>query len=133
MMEYWNVDLNKEVTHFNASLSRGILPIPHPVHYKFTLSPIFPEPLSADRQALFHHSSIPVFQLCLPAISCASGAGRRVALACPLVPRSGRRAQARRAGAKRAKFLPWLPYVFQMEEYSLPVFLSFLPFISQES
>jgi len=66
-MEYWNVDLNKEVTHFNAFLSRGILPIPHPVHYKFTLSPIFPEPLSADRQALFHHSSIPVFQLCLPA------------------------------------------------------------------
>jgi hypothetical protein len=29
---------------------------------------------------------------------------RRVALACPLVPRGGRRAQARRAGAKRTNF-----------------------------
>jgi len=51
MVEYWNAGLNKKVTHFNASFSREILPIPHPVHYKFTLSPISPEPI------------IPVFQL----------------------------------------------------------------------
>ncbi|MBW2312032.1 MAG: DUF86 domain-containing protein [Deltaproteobacteria bacterium] len=39
--------------------------------------------MSADRQALFPHSNIPIFQLCLPAIALA---------------------QARRAGAKRTKF-----------------------------
>ena len=54
MVEYWNVGLNKEPIHFIASLSRGILPIDQ--------YPIFPEPLSADRQALFHHSTIPTFQ-----------------------------------------------------------------------
>ena len=43
MLEYWNVGLNKEATHFIASLSRGILQI---YHY-----PIFPEPI------------IPTFQL----------------------------------------------------------------------
>jgi hypothetical protein len=56
MVEYWNVGLNKEVTRFNASLSRGILPIPHPVHYKLTLSPIFPEPIIP----VFHYSTIPI-------------------------------------------------------------------------
>jgi hypothetical protein len=56
MVEYWNVGLNKEVTHFNGSLSRGILPTPHPVHYKFTLSPIFPEPIIPS----FQYSSIPI-------------------------------------------------------------------------
>jgi len=55
-MEYWNVGLNKEITHSNASLSIGILPIPHPGHYRFTLSPIFPEPIIPT----FHYSNIPI-------------------------------------------------------------------------
>jgi hypothetical protein len=38
MVEYWNVGLNKELMHFIASLSRGILPIDQ--------YPIFPEPLA---------------------------------------------------------------------------------------
>jgi len=45
MVEYWNVGLNKEVTHRLASLSRGILPIVHLVQDKFT-----------------HYSIIPIFQ-----------------------------------------------------------------------
>jgi len=65
-MEYWNVVLNKEVTHLLTSLSKGILPIVHLVQEKIT-----------------QYSSIPIFQLCLPAIALA---------------------QARRAGAKRTKF-----------------------------
>ena len=40
--EYWNVDLNKEVTHLLTSLSRGILPILHLVQDKFTHCSIFP-------------------------------------------------------------------------------------------
>jgi len=77
MVEYWNVEdpvfsgvgLTKEVTHFNASLARparhrsrsgeaggGILPIPRPVHYKLTLSSIFPEPIIP----LFQRSIMPI-------------------------------------------------------------------------
>ncbi len=37
MVEYWNVGLDKEVTHFIASLSREILPI---YHYSIFLEPI---------------------------------------------------------------------------------------------
>jgi len=37
IMEYWNVDLNKELIDFIASLSRGILPIDQYA--------IFPEPI----------------------------------------------------------------------------------------
>ena len=45
MVEYWNVDLNKEVTHLLAFLSRGILPILHLVREKFANSSVFPEPI----------------------------------------------------------------------------------------
>ena len=48
MVEYWNVGLNKEVTHFIASLSREILPIHH---YPIFLEPIIPS---------FHYSNIPI-------------------------------------------------------------------------
>lgn len=48
MVEYWNVDLNKEVTHFVASLSREILLI---YHYSIFLEPIIPS---------FHYSNIPI-------------------------------------------------------------------------
>jgi len=48
MVEYWNVGLDKEVTHFIASLSRGILPIDQ--------YPIFPEPILPS----FHYSIIPI-------------------------------------------------------------------------
>jgi len=48
MVEYWNVDLNKELIHFIASLSRGILPIDQ--------YPIFPEPIIPS----FHYSNIPI-------------------------------------------------------------------------
>ncbi len=44
MLECWNVDLNKEVTHLLAALSIGILPILHLVREKFANSSIFPEP-----------------------------------------------------------------------------------------
>jgi len=56
MVEYWNVGINEEVGHFNAFLSKGILLVPHPVHYKLTLSPIFPEPIIPS----FQYSSIPI-------------------------------------------------------------------------
>jgi len=45
MVEYWNVDLSKKVTHLLTSLSRGILPILHLVQDKFTHRSIFPEPI----------------------------------------------------------------------------------------
>ena len=48
MVEYWNVGLDKEVTHFIASLSREILPI---YHYSIFLEPIIPS---------FHYSNIPI-------------------------------------------------------------------------
>ena len=48
MAEYWNVGLDKEVTHFIASLSREILPI---YHYSIFLEPIIPS---------FHYSNIPI-------------------------------------------------------------------------
>jgi len=48
MVEYWNVGLDKEVTHFIASLSREILPI---YHYSIFLEPIIPS---------FHYSTIPI-------------------------------------------------------------------------
>ena len=48
IMEYWNVDLNKELIDFVASLSRGILPIDQYA--------IFPEPIIP----LFHYSIIPI-------------------------------------------------------------------------
>jgi hypothetical protein len=48
MVEYWNVGLNKELMHFIASLSTGILPI--------TQYPIFPEPIIPS----FHYSNIPI-------------------------------------------------------------------------
>ncbi len=77
MVEYWNVGLNKEVTHFNASLSREILPIPHPVHYKFTLSPISPEPI------------IPSFQYsncaCPPSLSLRRGGRERSELSSEII------------------------------------------------
>jgi hypothetical protein len=43
IMEYWNIGLNKELIHFVASLSRGILPIDQ--------YPIIPS---------FHYSNIPI-------------------------------------------------------------------------
>jgi hypothetical protein len=48
MMEWWNDGLNKELIHFIASLSRGILPIDQ--------YPIFPEPIIPS----FHYSNIPI-------------------------------------------------------------------------
>jgi len=48
MVEYWNVGLNKELIHFIASLSRGILLIDQ--------YPIFPEPIIPS----FHYSNIPI-------------------------------------------------------------------------
>jgi len=48
MVEYWNVGLNKELIHFIASLSRGILPIDQYA--------IFPEPIIPS----FHYSNIPI-------------------------------------------------------------------------
>jgi hypothetical protein len=48
MLECWNVGLNKELIHFIASLSRGILPIDQ---YTIFLEPIIPS---------FHYSNIPI-------------------------------------------------------------------------
>jgi hypothetical protein len=48
MVEYWNVGLNKELMHFIASLSKGILPIDQ--------YPIFPERIIPS----FHYSNIPI-------------------------------------------------------------------------
>jgi hypothetical protein len=48
MVEYWNVDLSKKITHLLTSLSRGILPI-----NQYT---IFPEPIIPS----FHYSNIPI-------------------------------------------------------------------------
>ena len=48
MVEYWNVGVNKEFTHFIASLSRRILPIDQ--------YPILPEPIIPS----FHYSNIPI-------------------------------------------------------------------------
>ena len=45
MLECWNVDLNKEVTHLLTSVSIGILPILHLVQDKLTHCCIFPEPI----------------------------------------------------------------------------------------
>jgi len=45
MVEYWNVDSNKEVTHLLTSLSRGILSIDH-----------------FFQELLTNYSNIPVFQ-----------------------------------------------------------------------
>jgi len=56
MVEWWNVDLNKEVTHLLTSLSRGILPILHLVHDKFTNCSVFPNPIIPS----FQYSSIPI-------------------------------------------------------------------------
>jgi len=42
IMEYWNVDLNKEVTHLLTSLSIGILPIDHFFQELFTHDSITP-------------------------------------------------------------------------------------------
>ncbi len=50
MVEYWNVDLNKEVTHLLTSLLRRILPILHLVQDKFTHRSIFPEPIISSFQ-----------------------------------------------------------------------------------
>jgi len=48
MVEYWNVGFNKELIHFIASLSRGILPMDQ--------YPIFPEAIIPT----FHYSNIPI-------------------------------------------------------------------------
>ncbi len=50
MVEYWTVGLDKEVTHFIASLLREILPI---YHYSIFLERIIPS---------FHYSNIPIAQ-----------------------------------------------------------------------
>ena len=69
MVEYWNVGLKKEVTHFNASLSRGILPIPHPVNLSsFSLFRTSSQSEGGQVHPLTHfprthYSIIPVFQL----------------------------------------------------------------------
>jgi len=60
MVEYWNVGLNKEVIHFIASLSRGILPMDQ--------YPIFPPSRcelvlnKVKEDKITHYSNIPLFQ-----------------------------------------------------------------------
>jgi hypothetical protein len=48
MVEYWNVGLSKQLIHFIASFSRGILPMDQ--------YPIFSEPIIPA----FHYSNIPI-------------------------------------------------------------------------
>ena len=69
MVEYWNVDLSKKVTHLLSSLSRAILPILHLVQDKFTHCSIFPPSHcelvlnKVKEDKITHYSIIPVFQL----------------------------------------------------------------------
>jgi hypothetical protein len=49
-MEWWNVDLNKEVTHLLNSMAGGILTILHIVQNKFIHCYIFSEPIIPSLQ-----------------------------------------------------------------------------------
>jgi len=66
IMEWWNIGLNKELIHFIASLSRGILPIDQypifpPSRCELVLNKVKEDKITHySIIPLFHYSNIPI-------------------------------------------------------------------------